>query len=171
MQPPQKQFEWKNKPNEKVKKSLVPSANFRSRLVHPLTHINKKPAVLLSESRATSLDGPFLAGSLESLAYEDKLIEETSEKDILGKMHDDKEYLEFLLGYEGKYSTVKLDNLGLVPGFKFQETAFTNYNAEIFVLDIRFTRIKQEKRLKSSATLSFHMLALCKTSKYIPLFD
>lgn len=106
--PPQKQFEWKSKPKEKVKKSLVPSANFRSRLVHPLTNINKKPAVLLSESRATSLNG-FLSGSLESLAYEDKLIEETTERDILGKMYDDKEYLEFLLGYESvKYKKTPL---------------------------------------------------------------
>ncbi|XP_045209893.2 outer dynein arm-docking complex subunit 4-like isoform X2 [Mercenaria mercenaria] len=97
--PPQKQFEWRNKPKEKIKKSMVPSANFRSRLVHPLTNFHRKPAVLLSESRATTLNS-LLAGSLESLDYEDKLIQETTEKDILGKMYDDKEYLEFLLGHE-----------------------------------------------------------------------
>ncbi|KAL4228854.1 hypothetical protein ACF0H5_011894 [Mactra antiquata] len=97
--PPPKQFQWKTKPKEKISKSMVPSANFRSRLVHPLTNFHKKPAVLLSESRATSMNS-LLAGSLESLAYEDKLIEETTEKSILGEMFDDKQYLEFLLGHE-----------------------------------------------------------------------
>ncbi|XP_060581205.1 outer dynein arm-docking complex subunit 4-like [Ruditapes philippinarum] len=97
--PPPKQFEWKSKPKDIVKKSMLPSANFRSRLVHPLTNVHRKPEVLLTESRATTLNG-LLAGSLESLAFEDKLIDETTEKDKLGKMYDDKEYLEFLLGHE-----------------------------------------------------------------------
>lgn len=97
--PPPKHFHWKNKPNEKVKKSLVPSANFRSRLVHPLANVHRKPEVKLNESRATM--NSILSGSLQSLAYEDKLIAETTEKDILGKMFDDKEYLEFLLNHEG----------------------------------------------------------------------
>lgn len=96
--PTPKQFQWKNKPNERVKKALVPSANFRSRLVHPLASVHRKPEVQLTESRATTHS--FLSGSLESLQYEQRLIEETTEKDILGKMYDDKEYLEYLLGHE-----------------------------------------------------------------------
>ena len=56
-----------------------------------------------------------LAGSLESLAYEDKLIDETTEKDTLGKMYDDKEYLEFLLGHESKWSAItKQTNINIV---------------------------------------------------------
>lgn len=118
-QPPPKQFEWKNKPKEKVKRSMLPSANFRSRLVHPLTNLHKKPAVMLSESRATSLNS-LLSDSLESLAYQDKLIEETNEKELLGEMYEDKQYLQFLLGYEGMCNfvynkTSKSDHLNITP--------------------------------------------------------
>ena len=102
-QPPQKSFTWK-KPKEKSNASSVPSATFRMRQnVHPLAKIHRTPTVVLNESRASM--NIFLASSLESLATENKLVEETTEKELLGKLYDDKEYLQFLAATEG---TVKL---------------------------------------------------------------
>ncbi|XP_052805765.1 outer dynein arm-docking complex subunit 4-like isoform X2 [Mya arenaria] len=99
---PKKQFTWKQKPAETGSQSVVPSANFRSRVAHgPLTRIHREPSVHLLESRATGASmNSLLADSLEALNYENKLIAETSEKQILGKMYHDKEYLEHILGTE-----------------------------------------------------------------------
>lgn len=96
-------FTWKKKPTEKVSKAQVPSANFRSRQIHPLVRVHRQPSVHLSESRATSLNS-LLADSLESLNYEDRLVEETTERDALGQLYEDKEYLEFLLGSESMFN-------------------------------------------------------------------
>ena len=67
--------------------------------VHPLAKIHRTPTVVLNESRASM--NSFLASSLESLATENKLVEETTEKELLGKLYDDKEYLQFLAATEG----------------------------------------------------------------------
>merc|ERR1712137_48111 len=40
-------FKWKKKPREKH--GTVPSANFRSRLVHPQAKIHRNPSINLSE--------------------------------------------------------------------------------------------------------------------------
>jgi len=84
---------------------VVPSANFRSRILHgPLARIHREPSVHLSELHSNpGTMHSLLAGSLESLNYENKLIEETDERQILGKLYDDKEYLEHILGTEGWY--------------------------------------------------------------------
>lgn len=96
--PPPKTFRWKNKPKEPDGRSVVPSASFKSRLIHPLVKIERTPSIHLNESRAST--NSFLAGSLHSLAYEDMLIKDTSERDVLGNMYSDKEYLQFLVGFE-----------------------------------------------------------------------
>lgn len=41
-----------------------------------------------------------LADSLEALDYEGKLIDETTERELLGKMYDDKQYLLHVLETE-----------------------------------------------------------------------
>ena len=99
-QPPSKSFTWKKKSKENTGNSSVPSATFRMRQgVHPLSRIHRTPTVVLNESRASMTS--LLASSLESLAMEKKLIEESSEKTLLGKLYDDKEYLQFLAAAEG----------------------------------------------------------------------
>ena len=99
-QPPSKSITWKKKSKENTDNGPVPSATFRMRQgVHPLSRIHRTPTVVLNESRASMTS--LLASSLESLAMEKKLIEESSEKTLLGKLYDDKEYLQFLAAAEG----------------------------------------------------------------------
>ena len=99
--PQTRSFTWKKKSKDKPANSSLPSATFRTRQgVHPLSRIHRTPTVVMNESRASTMNS-FLASSLESLIVEDKIVKETDEKDLLGKLHEDKEYLKFLVAKEG----------------------------------------------------------------------
>ncbi|KAH3877938.1 outer dynein arm-docking complex subunit 4-like isoform X2 [Dreissena polymorpha] len=128
--PPKKEFKWKSKPAEKVNKSLIPSANFRSRLVHPLAKVHREPTVHLSESRATVTSmHTLMAESLEALDYEGKLIDETTERELLGKMYEDKQYLQHVLESErrGRADKKKSKPAPLAPN-QVSEAAETALN-------------------------------------------